>query len=199
MTTVVEPEITRHTRQQNAVGLAQRATPRVAHLQRMLASQQPARHARQIDGDAEPRHGVGDRLDLVRAHQGLAADDGERALRGRERRGRPVECGVGCTRHGHGPGRRRRGVVAAGEHPLGVATEVPAQRAIRERTPFAGGIRVPLPDQRLVVQEVDRAFDEHRPRHAARGDKERFVDRGAKSATRLTRVRCLTCGATSER
>ena len=77
---------------------------------------------------------------------------------------------------------RGAGVAASSlprEHPRGVAIEVPAQRAIGERASLAGGVRVPLPDQRLVVQEIDRAFDEHRSRHAARGDEERLVDRGA--------------------
>ena len=58
MLAVVEPEIAGHAGQQHAVGFAQGLATLVAQLQRMVASQQAARHARQIHRDAELCHGA---------------------------------------------------------------------------------------------------------------------------------------------
>jgi hypothetical protein len=80
-----------------------------------------------------------------------------------------------------------------------MALQVPAQRAVGERRALARRIGVPLADGGLVVQQVDRAFDEHRPRHAELRPGQRLSTAGPRSRTRVTLIKSLTCGATSGR
>jgi hypothetical protein len=70
---------------------AARSRPRAARcgaggaLQRVLAPQQAARHARQVDRHAEPAHRLGQRFGTPGAHQRLAADHQQRAFGARQR------------------------------------------------------------------------------------------------------------------
>ena len=58
-----------------------------------------------------------------------------------------------------------------------MALEVEAQQAVGDRRPFARRVGVPFADRLLVVEQVDRAFDEDWARHAFARDGERFDDR----------------------
>ena len=136
---------------------------------------------------------------LDRQHR-LAADDHQRPLRPRQRmrRGdRPTRCGA-CGRDR--PPSPRAPTCASPPANMRSACRFRYQRSSRSATD------VPLPAasayhcriSALVVQQVDRAFDEHRPRHAVGGQPQRLLDRDVRGrATRLTWNTRLTCGATS--
>ena len=58
-----------------------------------------------------------------------------------------------------------------------MALEIEAQQTVGDRRPLARRVGVPFADRLLVVEQVDRAFDEDRARHAFARDGERFGDR----------------------
>ncbi len=174
---VVEPEIAGHAGQQHAVGLAQRLAPLVAQLQRMLAPEQAARHARQVDRNAQLLHCLGDLPRLRRLHHGLAADHHQRALRLDKHGQRLAQVGrVGRARHLGRAHMGHRRLACAGEHFRDMPRQVEPQQPLSDRAPLAGGLGIPLADRVFVVQQVDRAFDEHRPGNAAGAEPEGLVD-----------------------
>ena len=167
MLAVVEPEVAGHAGQQHAVGLAQRVAALVAHLQRVVAAQQAARHARQIDRHAQRCHGGGQRVGFV----GLAPPPGCRStISGRSalcsaagaRRSAPSSARGAATARGCGGGVLSLPSNMRSRMPV----QVPAQRAVGQGCALAGGVGIPLADRGFVVQQVHRAFDEHRAGHA---------------------------------
>ncbi len=154
----------------------------MAHLQRMVAPEQATRHARQVDRHAEAGHRLRQLPGLGGLHHRLAADHDQRALRLAQRRRGGIERACRRQRRRDGAHRGHLGVEAAREHARGVAVEVPAQRPVGQRAALAGRVGVPLADRGLVVQQVHRALDEHRPRHAALRQREGFGQRGCEVA-----------------
>ena len=61
-----------------------------------------------------------------------------------------------------------------------MALQVPALQAFRDRIAARMRLAIPAADGGLVVQQIDRTFDEHRPRHAAAGTGHRREDRWRK-------------------
>jgi hypothetical protein len=114
---VVEAEITRHSREQHAVGFAQRVATRMPHLQRMRRAQQPARHTGQVYRDAETGHGAGDGRRVLGDQQRLAADHQHGPPCARQRFGRARNRRVGSPRRLDCNRGRLAGVAGAVEHP----------------------------------------------------------------------------------
>ena len=81
MVAVIQAEIGWHPSQDHAIGLLQGLAALVPELKRVLGAKKPPRHAREVDGNAEPADGAGDPRGIVRPRKRLAADDGEGALR----------------------------------------------------------------------------------------------------------------------
>ena len=63
-----------------------------------------------------------------------------------------------------------------------MALEVETQQKVGDGRPLAGRLAVPGANDRLVVEQVDRAFDEGRPGHAVADDREGFLQRGRQIA-----------------
>jgi hypothetical protein len=154
---IVQAKVAGHAGQQHEVGLAQRVAALVAHLQGMIATQQAARHAGQIDRCADAlqrgRHLPGAR----RVQRGLAADDQDRALRLTQPFGRLAHLIRG--------GRRRRDVDGwpglLGVSPGKEAVDVPAQIGVggplRQR--LARPRRaIELAHHGLIVEQIHRAL-----------------------------------------
>ncbi len=74
------------------------------------------------------------------------------------------------------------------EHLAGVAVQVPAQQPVAYRRALAGRVRIPLADQRLVVQQIDGTLDKDRAGHAAHGVPQPVLDRRTK-VTHLAHAR----------
>ena len=77
---IVEAEVARHARENDAVGFLQALTALVAELERVVPPKQPPRHARKIDRNPEPLDGCGDQNGVRSRRKRLAANDGQRAL-----------------------------------------------------------------------------------------------------------------------
>jgi len=126
--------------------------------------------------------------------QRLAADDQQRPLRLRQRvrRGNHGPLGRvrdgGCRHHG------RRHVLGARPACAPRAGSGRSAAAGRRTTCPCPPPRVPLPDQRAVVQQVDRALDEHRPRTPSAASRSACSTAPSRSRTRLTRKTFFTCG-----
>jgi hypothetical protein len=189
---VVEAEVARHAGEDHEIRLAERGAPRMPQLQPMGPAQEPARHAGEVDGNAEAGDRGGERAGLRRAQERLAADHEQRPLGARERRGRSAQRRGGrLGRRGLGAGRERGG--RAGEDAVEMARQVRAQQAVAERAAAGSHARVPVAHQRLAVEQVDRHLDDHRPGHAARGDREGAIERRREIAHPPYRNRPFYC------
>ncbi len=151
VTPVVETEVAGHAREHDAVGLAQRRPALVPHLQRVIAPEQAAGHARQIHRNAQLRDRCGDARRLRRNRERLAADDNQRPLGPRQGGRCGLHAGSGGRRRRHGAHCRRRRVGAASEHFFHMPREIEAQQPVRDRRALAGGVGVPLADACFVV------------------------------------------------
>ena len=177
MAAVIEAEVAGRAGEQHAIGFAQRLAALVQPLQRMIAAEQAARHAGEKDRRAEPRQSFGDARRVFGADQRLAADDDQRPLGRGEPRRRRFDLRLRRRRRDDRAWRRRRRLAGLGEQAGGVALEIEPQQAVGDRSPFARRVAIPVANGLLVVEQVDRAFDEDRARHAFARDGERFGDR----------------------
>ncbi len=180
MAAVVEPEIRRHAGQDDQVRLLERPAPLVPPVQRMPGPEKAAGHAGEIHGHVQTADGVGNGVRLAGGDQCLAADDEEWPLRSRQPRRRPSD-GTRLGRRRHD----RRNVVFVEtirlrKQPPCVELQVGSRRTIRQRVALRRRSVVPLANHGFVVQEVDRALDEDRARHAALRDLETLLQRGRK-------------------
>src|SRR6516225_9026337 len=96
---VIEPEIARNSCEDYAIRLAKCLATGMVHLQRVFMAEQPARHARQIHGDAELRDRCGDAIGFARDGEHLAADYHQGSLGFRQRGG--GGCHAGVRRRGY--------------------------------------------------------------------------------------------------
>ena len=142
----------------------------------MVRSEQSSRHAGQVNGDACGLDGLRDPGRRRRIQHGLAADDEDRAT---------CVCNHPCgdvDAPGFGVWYGWRGlcsrfVVGRRELPPEMPFEVCTQRACPQRATRRRRLGVPAAYHRFVVQQVDRALDEYRARHAVPGCVERSCDR----------------------
>ena len=190
MVAVVEPEVGGHAGEQHEVGLTQALAPAVPGQQRVVGAEQAARHAGEVDRGADPLQRGHEPLGAATACHALAAEEDHRPLGARQPPGgfgdaRGVRCGWGDLDGG-------RGWTTGG-----AAEQIPdPQSQVRPhgallRGPSRPGRPVPLADQRLVVEQVDRELDEHRPGHVRLADPERLLEDGHDVADPAHRARPL--------
>ena len=154
----------------------------MAHLQRMVGSQQATRHSGQVHRHLESGDRGRQRIGLRREHHGLAADHHQRPLGLGERGLRRAQGAFPGLGRLHGQHPLGGGQVAAVEHLAHVPVQVEAQHPVGGAGALARRLGVPLADRRLVVQQVHRAFHEHRAGHAGAGDGEGLLDGRAQVA-----------------
>ena len=117
----------------------------------MGASQQAARHSREIDRNAELGDSGGDAGRIVSRRESSAADDGKRPgrLRNGLSSGSDSRSADSRRRDFHGHGRAR--CLASYEHLRKVALYIEAKQAADDPAPLASGIGVPSAHERLSI------------------------------------------------
>ena len=161
---IVETEIRRHAGEDNDVGFLERNPPLVPAMQPVRGTEQSARHAGEIHGDSECAYGLGDGISLPGVDERLAANHEQRPFGTRELAcGLPNDALCGWQRS-HGHDLLGSAHVRSGEEPPRVVLQVRTHDPVREGIALRRRAVVPLADDRCVVQQVDRALDEDRPR-----------------------------------
>ena len=159
MVAVVQPEVAGHAGQKHEIGFLEGLASFVAHLQRVVAAKQPARHAGQVNRRAD---GVERRdycVDLVGNQRCLAADQNNRTLRLPQ----PLAGFLHLDRIGdlgrNPDGRPGAAQVGACKQPVHMPPQVPVDRLLAHRFPLAGRA-IHFAHHGLVVEQIDRRLHE---------------------------------------
>ena len=140
--------------------------------------EEAARRSREVDREPQPGDGPGETRGVGRGQERAASENEDGPLGSLEEdRRRPDASRLG-RRGRDGLGVAGNGAVRAREDRVEVAAQVPLRRRLDEPLRLARLPAIPAPDERLVVEEVDRALDEDGAGDSRPGDGERPLERG---------------------
>ena len=176
---VVEAEVAGHAGQHHEVRLAQGLLAPVAELERAGGSQQAARHAREIDRQAERVDGRDQLVHGGGLQQCLAAHEQHGTIRAPDQLRRAAHARLVRPRRDDGSRGADHGRGHPAEEPTQVPVEIPALGACGEPAGHARRLgAVPAAHDALGIEQVHRDLDEDGAGHALGRDAEGLLEHG---------------------